>query len=66
MNEEVQRALPRDAPSFHRRQAAHYRAMAEAATTAWVKSRLMEQAEQHEEIAEVRGEPELHLADAER
>lgn len=33
MNDEVQRALPRDAPTFHRRQASHYRALAGAATT---------------------------------
>ena len=66
MNDEVQRALPRDAPSFHRRQASHFRALAKAATTRGLKARFIEQAEEHEQLAEMRGEAEVHLADPEQ
>ena len=44
------RALPRDVPDFHERQAAHLRALAESATTPAVKERLLNQAMQHERI----------------
>jgi hypothetical protein len=63
MNDEVQRALPRDAPTFHRRQASHYRALAGAATRFIAKGRLLEQAEEHEHLAEVHGEPDVHLSE---
>jgi hypothetical protein len=46
------RALPRDVPDFHERQAAHLRALAESATTPAVKERLLNQAMQHERMAE--------------
>jgi hypothetical protein len=36
---------------YHARQAAHLRALAANATTAPLKARLLEQAEQHEELA---------------
>jgi hypothetical protein len=45
------RMLPRDVPNYHEREAAHLRALAESATTAAVKRRLLKQAEEHEEIA---------------
>ena len=56
MNDEVQRALPRDAANFHERQASHLRALAETTTTPKVKGRLLAKAEEHERIAN--GEPE--------
>lgn len=45
------RALPRDVPDYHQRQAAHLCALAETATTAAVKGRLLRQAEEHERRA---------------
>src|SRR5690242_4715377 len=45
------RALPRDTPDYHSRQAAHLRALAESTTTARLKARLLKDAEQHEEFA---------------
>jgi len=50
-DDELWRALPRDVPDYHARQAAHLRALAENATTQAVKTRLLEQAEQHEALA---------------
>lgn len=61
MEEMLPRALPRDVPDYHERQAAHFRTLAETATTRQVKARLLAEAEQHEQIA--RGEPVLVLAD---
>jgi hypothetical protein len=55
MDEKLPRALPRDVPDYHGRQAAHFRALASTATTARVKARLLREAEQHEQLA--RGEP---------
>jgi len=55
MEEKLPRALPRDVPDYHERQAAHFRALASTATTAHVKTRLVREAEEHEQIA--RGEP---------
>ena len=55
MEEMLPRALPRDVPDYHERQAAHFRALAETTTTRRVKTRLLQEAEQHEQIA--RGEP---------
>jgi hypothetical protein len=52
------RALPRDVPDYHARQAAHLRALADNATTQAVKSRLLQQAEQHETLAALAEEPE--------
>jgi hypothetical protein len=46
------RALPRDVPNYHERQAAHLRALAEAATTSGVRQRLLRQAEEHERLTE--------------
>ena len=44
-------ALPRDVPNYHERQAAHLRALAENATRASIKARLLKQAEEHERVA---------------
>ena len=57
MEETLPRALPRDAPDYHERQAAHFRALASTVTAARVKTRLLREAEEHEQIA--RGEPVL-------
>jgi hypothetical protein len=51
------RALPRDVPDYHSRQAAHLRALATNATTARQKGRLLKEAERHEEIAAAVEEP---------
>jgi hypothetical protein len=51
-DETLQRALPRDTPDYHERQAAHYRALAETVTTPAIKARLLREAEEHERIAE--------------
>ena len=59
MEEKLPRALPRDVPDYHDRQAAHFRALASTATTARLKARLLREAEQHEQIA--RGEPVLDV-----
>ena len=61
MDETLPRAIPRDVPDYHERQAAHFRALASTATTAGVKARLLREAEQHEQIA--RGEPVLAFTD---
>ena len=53
-NDDPLRALPRDAPNFHQRQAAHLRALAATATITAVRGRLLEKAEDHERLA--RGE----------
>ena len=44
MSDEKLRALPRDVPDYHARQAAHLRALAENATTARLKARLIDEA----------------------
>jgi hypothetical protein len=44
------RVLPRDAPRYHERQAAHLRALADRATRKG-KQRLLEQAVEHERAA---------------
>jgi hypothetical protein len=49
-DEKLARALPRDVPNYHQRQAAHYRALAESATTPAVKARLLREAEEHDLI----------------
>ena len=45
------RALPRDVPDYHERQAAHLRALAATATTPSIKVRLLREAEEHEWLA---------------
>ena len=56
------RALPRDVPDYHERQAAHLRALAGTTTTPSIKTRLLREAEEHEwlarEAANVRHEAE--------
>jgi hypothetical protein len=61
MEEKLPRALPRDVPDYHDRQAAHFRTLASTVTTARVKMRLLREAEEHEQIA--RGEPVLAFTD---
>ncbi len=61
MEEKLPRALPRDVPDYHERQAAHFRALASTATTARVKTRLLREAKEHEQIAH--GEPILASTD---
>ena len=61
MEETLPRALPRDVPDYHERQAAHFRALAETATTRPIKARLLAEAEEHEQIA--RGEPVMAYTD---
>ncbi len=51
MEETLPRALPRDVPAYHERQAAHFRALASLPTTAPIKARLLREAEEHEKIA---------------
>jgi len=63
MNDEALRALPRDAPNFHQRQASHLRALAATTTTAAVKGRLLAKATEHEELADMMGAPELDQAE---
>ena len=52
MDNEKLRALPRDTPDYHTRQAAHLRALAENATPARLKARLLKEAGEHEQFAE--------------
>ena len=54
IDQESLRALPRDAPNYHERQAAHLRALAEAAPTGAVKQHLLTQAEEHERLASLK------------
>ena len=46
----------------HRHEAARFRRLAASATTPAIKDRLLEQAEQHDNLAELADEPELELA----
>jgi hypothetical protein len=48
MDDEKLRALPRDVPDYHIRQAAHLRALAENAPTSRVKAGLLRDADEHE------------------
>ena len=52
IDDDALRALPRDVPDFHERQAAHLRALAEAATTPAIRRRLLRQAEEHERLTD--------------
>ena len=58
MSDDKLRALPREVPDYHARQAAHLRALAESATTARLKARLMDEAEQQERLAAATDEPQ--------
>ena len=51
MDDEKLRALPRDTPDYHRRQAAHLKALAAAAPNTRIKARLVKEADKHEELA---------------
>ena len=57
-NDDILRALPRDTPDYHARQAAHLRALAENATTDQLKAQLLELAERHEQLAATINEPQ--------
>ena len=57
MTSDDKRVLPRDAPQYHERQAAHLRALAEQATTRRIKQRLLDQAAEHEQAARPGEEP---------
>ena len=46
------RALPKEVPNYHAREAAHLRALAEQTTTPRVRNRLLREAEEHEWLAE--------------
>ena len=48
MEETLPRALPQTVPDCHERQAAHFRALAETATTTRLKALLLQEAEKHE------------------
>jgi hypothetical protein len=58
MPDEKLRALPRDVPDYHARQAAHLRALAENATATGLRERLLDEAEQHERLAAADNEPQ--------
>jgi hypothetical protein len=58
MSDDKLRALPRDVPDYHARQAAHLRALADTVTTPRVKARLLDEAEQHERLAAAADEPQ--------
>jgi hypothetical protein len=49
-DDRLTRALPREVPNYHERQAAHFRALAETATTPAIKARLLREAEEHDLI----------------
>jgi len=57
-NDDALRALPRDTPDYHARQAAHLRALAENATTDQLRAQLLELAERHEQPAAAINEPQ--------
>jgi len=49
-DEKLAQALPQGVPNYHQRQAAHFRALAETATTPAVRARLLREAEEHDLI----------------
>ena len=51
LGEKLPRALPRDVPDYHAREAAHWRALAGSETAAPVRSTLLAVAERHERLA---------------
>jgi hypothetical protein len=57
-NDDALRALPRDTPDYHARQAAHLRALALSAATDQLKAQLLELAERHEQLAPAMNEPQ--------
>jgi hypothetical protein len=58
MSDDELPALPREVPDYHARQAAHLRALAENATTARLKARLLDEAERHDRLAAAMDEPQ--------
>lgn len=50
-NGKLPKALPKEVPNYHEREAAHLRALADTTTTRAVKDRLLREAEEHEELA---------------
>ena len=62
MDDDVQRALPRDAPNFHERQASHLRALAATVTTPAAKGRLLAKAKEHDNLAGTGEQAELERA----
>ena len=57
-DDELLKALPRDVPDYHARQAAHLRALAENATTRRLKTRLLDEAQKHEQLSANQEEPQ--------
>jgi hypothetical protein len=51
IDREALKALPRNTPDYHTRQASHLRALAEASTTRALKERLLRDAEEHARLA---------------
>ena len=51
-DDDALRALPRDAPDYHARQAAHLRVLADKTTKRRTKDRLLGEAERHRRLAE--------------
>ena len=51
MEEKLPRALPRNVPDYHERQAAHFRALASTMISCRAKVRLLKEAEGHEQMA---------------
>ena len=51
LGDKLPRALPRDVPDYHEREAAHWRALAATENAAPVRSTLMNVAERHERLA---------------
>jgi hypothetical protein len=49
-DDKLVRALPREVPNYHQRQADHFRALAETATTPAIKARLLREADEHDQI----------------
>ena len=58
MSDEKLSVLPSEVPDYHTRQAAHLRALAESATTARLRARLLQQAEEHDRLAAEEDEPD--------
>ena len=56
MDDDALRALPRDAPNFHQRQASHLRALAARVTISSIKGQLLAKAEDHERLASAKPE----------
>jgi len=51
MEKTLSRALPKEVPDYHQREAAHLRALAETATTPALKRRLKRAAAEHDEMS---------------